>query len=134
MRLSRAVLATFLALHGLAHLIGFTIDWELTDGASARLSTGVIGGIDVGTPGMRVLGVLWVVASLAFLAAIAGVARDAPWDATAIVPAAGFSAVLCIAQIGTAWIGLVIDAAILIGVARWRWRDDAHRAGFGTAR
>jgi hypothetical protein len=126
-RFPRVLLATFLALHALAHLTGAFVDWGLADGERAERSTTVIGGLDVGSTGIRVLGGLAVVATLAFLVAVLGIVREERWEVMAIVAAAAFSAAVCAVQIELAWVGLVLDVAILAGVVWWRRRSDPLR-------
>jgi len=88
------MLATFLALHGPAHLTGALVGWRLTDGEHADRPTTVVGGYDVGSAEIRVLGGLAVVAACASLVAVLAVIREERWEVPAIVAAAAFSAAL----------------------------------------
>lgn len=63
-------LAFLLAAHGVAHLVGFVSSWKLATLAELPYKTTVFSvRVDVGEAGARVMGVLWLLAALAFLVA-----------------------------------------------------------------
>jgi hypothetical protein len=75
----RFVLAFFLLAHGAAHLAGFVSSWKLATLAELPNKTTVLSGrVDVGDAGIRVMGVLWLLATLAFLVAAIAVPSGSP--------------------------------------------------------
>jgi hypothetical protein len=61
--------AVALALHAIAHLPGFVTAWRLAELQDLPYGTVVLNGtLDVGEPGIRVVGLLWLVGSAAFVA------------------------------------------------------------------
>jgi hypothetical protein len=66
----RIALAVLMVLHGIAHLPGFLVSWRLTKSAHLPYGTTLLAGrVDVGDAGIRAVGVLWLLAALAFVAA-----------------------------------------------------------------
>ena len=115
----RIAAAAILVAHGIAHLVGFVGAWRLN--AKVPYTTTVFAGrLDVGTTGIRVLGVLWLLLALDFLFTAAVALMGLPWWPRAALVAATGSLIMCV----TAWpngvIGLVIDAAIILAVIVWR--------------
>jgi hypothetical protein len=107
-----------LALHGFAHLVGFVSAWRLAALPDAPFTTLIFNGtLDVGDPGIRIVGGLWLVVAIAF-----GVAAVAVWRAGAgalrpVGLVAGTSAILCVVGLPTAMLGLGVNLAILAGLA-----------------
>ena len=122
----RVMLSVFLALHGVAHLVGFVGPWGLS--SSVQPQGALFGGrLPLGSDGMKAVGVLWLLTGLLFVAAgIAGVA-NASWVTTLIVVAAAASLLLGLSAMPAARIGVAINIAILVafviasraGMAAW---------------
>lgn len=121
----RRVFAAALAVHGAIHLIGVVVAWEIAEFDDFPYSTEVIGGLDIGTDGMRILGALWLAATVALLVSSVGVLRAARWARGAILGAAAFSSLLCLIQVDTAWRGLAVDIVLMLGVTAW-WYARVH--------
>jgi hypothetical protein len=116
--MARAVIGLFLALHGVAHAVGFTASWRLAASAEAPYTTSILNGlVDVGDAGIRIIGVLWLVAALAMLAAAVQVWRRSPHAVAAVLTATAFSFVMCLVGLPAAQIGAGIDLVILGVVA-----------------
>jgi hypothetical protein len=114
----RRAVAAFLAAHGFAHLVGFMGSWRLGELADAPYTTSILNGmVDVGDSGIRVLGLLWVVAGAAFAVAAVAVWRRGLGAARVLAAAALLSGAVCLAGLPAAGVGLVIDAAILAVLA-----------------
>ncbi|HYD53662.1 MAG TPA: hypothetical protein VEA99_13590 [Gemmatimonadaceae bacterium] len=112
----RFVAAFFLLAHGVAHLVGFAGSWRLS--ADIPYHTTLLAGrVDVGDGGMKVMGVLWVLAALLFAAVAAGLTLRADWWQPLLVATALASLVLSILELPSARIGVAIDVAILVGLA-----------------
>ena len=109
----RFALAALLIAHGVAHLVGFVVPWKLLSTAEVPYRTTILGGVtDVGDAGARALGVVWLVAALAFVL-LAG-AVLAGWNVRVwIFAMLALSIVLCVVGWPEARIGLVVNAVLL---------------------
>ncbi len=109
----RVALAAVLFAHGVAHLVGFVVPWKLVSTAEAPYRTTILGGVtDLGDAGARAVGVVWLVAALAFVL-LAG-AVLAGWNVKLWVFAMlALSSVLCIVGWPEARIGLAVNAVLL---------------------
>lgn len=113
----RRLLAMALSVHGAIHLIGVAVTWELADFDDFQYSTEVIGGLDLGTAGIRTLGIIWLGATLAFVVAGFGLLRSKSWAFQALVTATALSSLACLIQVDSAWRGLAIDLVIMLCIA-----------------
>ena len=119
----RFALAVLMALHGVAHLVGFAGSWRLPTPEPIPYKTTVLAGHpNLGNAGMRAMGVLWLLAAAAFVVAAGGaLAHRDSWmaAATAVTVAS-----LCLTVV--AWpdsrIGVVVNVAILAGLTLGRAR------------
>jgi hypothetical protein len=108
------IAGTFLALHGIAHAVGFTASWQVVTSPETPYMTALLNGsVVVGDAGARVFGVLWLLAAVCMMAAGVQVARGSPYARGSLVAATAFSLALCLAGLPASAIGLVIDIAIL---------------------
>jgi hypothetical protein len=110
----RFAFAGLLIAHGIAHLVGFAVPWKLMSSAEVPYRTTILGGaIDVGHTGARTLGVVWLIAALAFIL-LAG-AVLAGWNVRLWAFAMlALSMVLCVVGWPEARIGLVVNTVLLI--------------------
>ena len=96
----RRAAAVFLVLHGLIHLMGFAVSWQLATMQELAYRTTIFdGAFDVGDAGARVLGIAWLLA------------------------AAVFSLVVCAAGLPDAFRGLYIDVALVAGLVAVGYRQ-----------
>lgn len=110
----RFVLAGFLLVHGVAHLVGFVSSWKLATLAELPYRTTIFSGrVDVGDAGIRVMGVLWLLATLAFLAAATAVALEAHWAVRFALATVLASLALCLAGWPDARVGVAVNAGLL---------------------
>lgn len=121
----RFIAGVFFILHGLVHLLWFVVPWQITTVDGLPYTTRVLARrVDVGATGIRIVGVLWVVATLAWVAAGLGLIILAPWWQGATVFAALFSSALCVLGLPEAKYGLLINLAVLVVVflnGRYHW-------------
>ena len=114
----RAFFAVFLLLHGLAHLVGFLVPWRLvpgSTGAPAPPMNRLLGGrLVLNDVSARSLGLLWLVAALAFAVVSIAWWRQQPWSGEALVLIAIASLVLTIAWWPATRIGFALNIAILL--------------------
>jgi hypothetical protein len=119
----RRLLAAGLALHGAIHVLGVAVAWRWVEPDGLPNAREIIGGVEVGDGGMRLLGVIWLLSAVAFLVAAGEVLDRREWAASATAAAATTSAVICLLQIDFAWRGLVIDLLLLFAlVVAWTVR------------
>ena len=111
------VLGVFLALHGLAHLVGTSASF---DRAAAGDSAEYLGGAwTLSDPALlRLAGLIWALVAVAFLyaGAVAWLRRPGWPRLLAVVSAV--SLVLCLLALWAAVVGVVIDVALLAVAAR----------------
>jgi hypothetical protein len=114
----RFVLAFFLLAHGVAHLVGFVSSWKLATLAELPYKTTVFSGhVDVGDAGIRVMGVLWLLAALAFLVAAIAVATEAGWAVRFTVAGVIASLMLCLVGWPDARVGVAVNLGLVLLLA-----------------
>ena len=114
----RFVLAFLLVAHGIAHLVGFVSSWKVATLAEVPYKTTVFSGhLDVGDAGIRVMGLLWLLAALAFLITAVGVATETGWAVRFTLVAVIASLLLCVAGWPDARIGVAVNVGLLLLLA-----------------
>ena len=121
----RIFLALWFFAHGVAHLPGFLVSWQLRTFAELPFRTTILAdSIDVGTVGVRLIGVGWLLGAVAFMA-LAGAAmlRVAGWQEATYV-ALAFSLILCVLGWPRSWIGVasnIVVSVLLVSATRFGW-------------
>ena len=111
----RIVLAVLLLAHGIAHLPGFLVNWQLRSFAEMPYRTTVLGGsVDVGDGGIKTIGLAWLALSVLFVIAMGATLMRATWWQPSVYAAVGLSTVLCVVGWPDARLGLVANAVILL--------------------
>ena len=89
----RLALSLLFIVHGLSHLPGFLVPWGLVASAEMPYTTKVLGGAaDFGSVGIRLVGILWLVATVAFVVAgIAVLVSDGAWRTLALAAGGGIA-------------------------------------------
>ena len=89
--------AALLLAHGVAHLPGFLVSWQLRSFPETPYRTAILGGsVDVGDGGIKAIGVVCLVLSVLFVIA-GGVALMRPtWWQPLVYMAVGLSTALCV--------------------------------------
>ena len=109
----RIALAVILFVHGFAHLAGFLIPWRIATLKDMPYKTTILAkSVNVGDLGIRVIGILWLVAALAFAVSAIGVLARASWWLPITVLVTGFSFLLCIVEWPEARIGPLVNIGI----------------------
>jgi len=106
------VFAVFLFLHGFAHLVGFAGPWGVA-GMMKPYGELLGGRIPTGLVGMRIVGIFWLLGTLAFAAAALGVLRHSPWWPAVTLVAAVGSLVLSILGLPESRLGIPINIVII---------------------
>ena len=103
-----------LNLHGIVHLMGTAVYLRLGEDESMGYKTTLLGGRwDLGETGIGVIGVLWAVAALGFIAVALALASQWRWARPALLGVTLFSLALTILDWERAYAGAVINIAIL---------------------
>jgi hypothetical protein len=121
----RMVLAAILIGHGAAHVVGFAVPWKLVTSPEIPYRTTVLAGtLDVGSVGVRVLGVLWLAVAIAFVSVAVALLQHASWWNREALVLVGVSLVLCVLALPESRPGFVANAvvlALLIAGGVWGW-------------
>lgn len=109
----RFALAAFLIAHGVAHVVGFAVPWRLVSASDVPYRTTLLAGtIDVGDVGARAVGVIWLLAAVAFV--LLGTAVLAGWRVhSPLFIVLGLSLVLCALGWPDTRIGAVVNIVLL---------------------
>ena len=114
----RRTAAVLLALHGVIHLIGFVSPWRIATLEGFSYRTTIVGGVqDIGDVGVRVIGPVWLVLTLGFLAAGYAVWRGKPWAVGLTGSLAVGSLIVCVAGLPETAAGVAIDVVIVATVS-----------------
>ncbi len=110
----RIILAIILFAHGIAHLPGFIVSFQLTALEEIPYKTTILAGnVDLGDVGIKVMGALWLTAALAFsVSGISTIARVQSWKTVTLLTSV-FSLFLCITGRPDARFGLFINLALI---------------------
>ena len=120
----RIALAVLMTLHGMAHLVSYVEAWQLMPGSFPWKTTILAGRVDLGGPGTRVVGMIWLAVSVAFMLSAAGAVVGAAWWAALAFGGAATSVVLTAVELPQARPGLAIDFVILTALVaggRFGW-------------
>lgn len=120
MKILLYVAGAVVAVHGLIHLMGFVAYWPLGQVAELPYKTTLLAGRwEVGGVGMKLYGLLWLIAALGFLISVAGYfAHRDLWRMAMLI-----TIVLSTALIALDWApsfrGAIVNAviAVLVGLA-----------------
>lgn len=123
----KKVAALIVLGHGLIHLMGFVLQWQLAELEGLTYTTAVLGGsMDIGVTGARVLGLLWLLAAIALVSAAIGLLLNAAWDRKLLLIAALFSLPITVLGWPDSQFGVLVNMFILAGLLFYdRVRKDA---------
>ena len=107
--------ALFLGMHGVIHLMGFFTYWPLAVTPDLVYKTTILAGqIELGSVGMRVYSILWLIPALGFLATSFAMFRNwHRWQPVLLVMAV-ISFIVTALDWSVAFRGTLIDVGILI--------------------
>lgn len=110
----RIAIALAMVLHGAAHLVGFAESWQLAATDHAPFKTTVLRGrVDLGMAGIRVGGIFWLLAALAFGLVAAGAIMSTEWWAPVALPTAIASLVLSVIWWPETRVGVAVNAVLI---------------------
>jgi hypothetical protein len=114
----QVIVAAGVAIHGLIHLIGFVVPWNLATVAGFPYRTTALdGAIALGDGGARTVGVVWLACAVGFVIAGFGIWRGEPWALPLTAALAVVSIVVCVLALPEAVAGIVVNVVILGVVA-----------------
>ncbi len=106
--------AAVMAAHGLIHLMGFVAYWPLAQIEELPYKTTLLDGrLAAGEAGMRLFGVLWLVATAGFVLGTGGFVAGAGWWRPVVAGTALLSLGICLLDWEVAFRGAIVDAIIL---------------------
>ncbi|HEM49106.1 MAG TPA: hypothetical protein ENO27_02730 [Caldithrix sp.] len=111
----RLALSIFLFAHGIAHLVGFLVPWRFVKTEDMPYKTTLLmGKIDIGDIGIRIIGIIWLLIALAYFYAgwITFQQTDYWINYTLVVTI--ISLIFCIAAIPDSHIGIYINIALIV--------------------
>ena len=121
----RIITGIFFIVHGVSHFVGFVVPWKLVTMAEQPYATTLLAGaLDIGDVGIRIMGVLWLLAGVAFGLAAVGVFGQLAWWRDLALWITVASLVLCILGLPGAKIGIaanVVVLAFLLAESRYGW-------------
>ena len=114
-RILNLVAALLLLLHGLIHLMGTAVYLNHVSLPNFSYKTTLLGGrLDLGDVGIRVFGALWLPAAFGFVLVALALAFGWSWWRTSLQAATLFSLLLTTLDWNVAFLGAMIDWAILL--------------------
>ena len=120
----RIALAVLMALHGIAHLVGFAGSFQLASPGTIPYKTTILAGkLDIGGPGVRAMGVFWLLAAVAFLAVAGAALVSWPGWVLAGIGVSLFSLLLCVVAMPDAWIGAAINLLLVLALLVGQWAE-----------
>jgi hypothetical protein len=115
---TRVALAAAIAAHGLIHLIGFVVPWQVAAVEGFPYRTTVLDGTaDLGEIGVRVVGIIWLVCAIGFIVAAVGIVRRTTWALPLTATLAIVSLMVCVAGLPETAMGIAVNVLILGGAA-----------------
>jgi len=115
--LVRLTAGTFLVLHGVVHLFGFIVPWQLAQPEGFSYHTTALNGVvELGDAGARLLGLAWLALMIGFVIAGIGLALGRTWAIALTAVVAAISLLVCVVGLPEAVAGVWVNAAILVAV------------------
>jgi hypothetical protein len=115
----QVIVGVIIAMHGLIHLIGFVVPWNLaTIAGFPYRTTALNGAITIGDGIARAVGIAWLACAVGFAVAGIGLARGESWSLPLTAALAVVSIVACALGLPEAVAGIVVNVAIL-GLVNW---------------
>lgn len=111
----KIVIAIFLVLHGIAHIVGFVVPWKIAKMDDMPYKTTLFfGKINAGDVGIRIIGIIWLLIALTYFYSgwITYQYLDYWMDFTLIITV--ISLFFCILALPDSHIGIYINVALIV--------------------
>ena len=111
----KIALAIFLMAHGIAHMVGFIVYWQISDFEEMTYKTTILNGkVDIKDYGIRIVGIFWLLLALAFIFnGIVLIIGLSFWE-TLTLYISIISLIFCIICLPDSKIGVAVNIIILI--------------------
>ena len=110
----RIIVSVIFALHGLIHLFGFVAFLKIVETKDIQYRTTIFAGkVDVGDFGIKIVGILWLLAAVGFVIAAVGVFGLSDWWQSVTLYVTIFSLIITITGIPDSVFGAVTNIIIL---------------------
>lgn len=120
------VFGVILAVHGLAHLVGFAVAWQIATFEEMPYKTTILAGaVDLGHVGIRFMGALWLAVAVAFVTVAVGAFVGASWWFPSALLVTAFSLLMTILGWPDSRIGVAVNIVLLVAltiIGRFAWR------------
>ena len=111
----RIIFSIFLFLHGIAHLVGFLVPWQIVKMDDMPYKTTLfLDKINIGDIGIRIIGIIWLLIALAFCYAGWITFYRMDYCLTCTLTVTIISLVFCIVAIPDSHIGIYINIILII--------------------
>jgi len=108
-------IAIFLLVHGIAHLVGFVVSWKLAKMKEMPYSTKVIfKKFDVGDNGIRIIGILWLLAAIAYFYSIYALYMSPGWAMWFLLPVTIYATLICIIGLPDSKFGILANLLLFV--------------------
>ena len=115
MTIIRIVMGVYLFIHGFCHFVGFVVPWQIVTIEEEPYTTTLLcKTIDAGTVGIRVIGIIWLITGLLFIACAIALFIHSSWWYDIIFYLSIFSILLCVLGLPGAKIGILANIIILV--------------------
>ncbi|MFC1726411.1 ABC transporter permease [candidate division KSB1 bacterium] len=110
----RIIVSVILALHGLIHLLGFVVYLKIAEVKDLPYKTTIFAGrINLGESGIKVIGILWMLAALGFVVSTVGVFGLTGWWQAVTLYVTIFSLLVTVSGIPDSVFGAAVNVIIL---------------------
>jgi hypothetical protein len=109
----RTFLSVLLLVHGFAHVVGFVGPWHPGENVAYK-TTLFAGRIDVGDGGIKIVGLLWMLAALAFAVAGCSAFAGLPWWPSFALLVSLVSLAMCVAGWPDTKVGAAVNAGLVV--------------------
>ena len=124
-----------LVSHGLVHLIGFVVPWQVAAIEGFAYRTTILNGtLEIGDSGARLVGAMWLALAIGFGVTACGLSRRQKWTPLAAGLVASGSLVVCLLGLPETATGVLVNAAILALLGFLAMTGRATRSGQPVAR
>jgi len=110
----RIALAVILFAHAIGHFPGWLVPWRAVTIKELPYKTTVLdGAFDLGAFGIRVVGALWLVATLVIVLGASALLVGTPWASSLVLLGTSFSFLLCISDLPAARVGALVNIGLI---------------------
>lgn len=109
------ILAFYLLVHGISHLVGFLVPWKLASLKEMPYSSFILNGkVNLGHKGIRIMGMVWLALAVGYFFSIYLVFTDLSYALWFLWPMSGLSLVLCLMYLPDTKIGIIANLILMI--------------------